>query len=159
VQVAGDRDLRVEPVNFSCSFTLQESSFSKVDAGSISLSSEFSSTTIGAVKFNTEKTLSAEFIFIGSPYNLVLIEPQSYDSVFLTSFAGNKTHNIEQLLQAESTVSVTGGMIYDLVFLYTWNSFNLNTFFTQGYVVEGFHPYIRMQFESNAGIVTNILTR
>ena len=30
---------------------------------------------------------------------------------------------------------------------------------TKGYVVEGFHPYIRMQFESNAGIVTNILTR
>jgi hypothetical protein len=30
---------------------------------------------------------------------------------------------------------------------------------TKGYVVEGFHPYIRMQFESNAGAVTNILTR
>jgi hypothetical protein len=30
---------------------------------------------------------------------------------------------------------------------------------TKGYVIEGFHPYIRMQFESNAGIVTNILAR
>ena len=30
---------------------------------------------------------------------------------------------------------------------------------TKGYVVEGFHPYIRMQFESNAGFVTNILAR
>jgi hypothetical protein len=30
---------------------------------------------------------------------------------------------------------------------------------TKGYVVEGFHPYIRMQFESNAGMVTNILAR
>ena len=29
----------------------------------------------------------------------------------------------------------------------------------KGYVVEGFHPYIRMQFESNAGFVTNILAR
>jgi hypothetical protein len=30
---------------------------------------------------------------------------------------------------------------------------------TKGYVVEGYHPYIRMQFESNAGFVTNILAR
>jgi hypothetical protein len=28
-----------------------------------------------------------------------------------------------------------------------------------GYVIQGFHPYIRMQFTSNAGAVTNILTR
>jgi replicative superfamily II helicase len=30
---------------------------------------------------------------------------------------------------------------------------------TKGYVVEVFHPYIRMQFESNSGAVTNILAR
>ena len=30
---------------------------------------------------------------------------------------------------------------------------------TKGYVVNGFHPYVRMQFESNAGIVTNIFVR
>jgi hypothetical protein len=30
---------------------------------------------------------------------------------------------------------------------------------TKGYVVRGYHPYIRMQFVSNAGIVTNILAR
>lgn len=30
---------------------------------------------------------------------------------------------------------------------------------TIGYVVQGYHPYIRMQFESNNGAVTNILSR
>ena len=30
---------------------------------------------------------------------------------------------------------------------------------TKGYVVQGYHPYIRMQFESNTGAVTNILSR
>lgn len=30
---------------------------------------------------------------------------------------------------------------------------------TVGYVIQGFHPYIRMQFTSNAGAVANILTR
>lgn len=30
---------------------------------------------------------------------------------------------------------------------------------TYGYVVKGYHPYIRMQFISNVGIVTNVLAR
>lgn len=30
---------------------------------------------------------------------------------------------------------------------------------TVGYVIEGYHPYIRMQFTSNAGAVANLLTR
>lgn len=30
---------------------------------------------------------------------------------------------------------------------------------TKGYVVKGYHPYIRMQFVSNVGVVTNILAR
>lgn len=30
---------------------------------------------------------------------------------------------------------------------------------TQGYVIKGFHPYIRMKFVSNTGSVTNILSR
>ena len=30
---------------------------------------------------------------------------------------------------------------------------------TYGYVVQSYHPYVRMQFESNNGAVTNILTR
>jgi hypothetical protein len=30
---------------------------------------------------------------------------------------------------------------------------------TRGYVIKGYHPYVRMQFESNVGIVTNILVR
>lgn len=30
---------------------------------------------------------------------------------------------------------------------------------TQGYTIRGFHPYIRMQFVSNTGAVTNILAR
>lgn len=34
-----------------------------------------------------------------------------------------------------------------------------NTTDTYGYTVHGYHPYIRMQFVSNVGIVTNILAR
>jgi len=34
-----------------------------------------------------------------------------------------------------------------------------NTTDTKGYTIRGFHPYVRMQFVSNTGAVTNILTR
>lgn len=34
-----------------------------------------------------------------------------------------------------------------------------NTTDTLGYVIQGYHPYIRMEFNSNSGAVTNILTR
>jgi hypothetical protein len=134
-QFAGDRDLIVEPINLSSSFSLQESSVSVVNAGTISLSTQFSTAMAGGVKTDTAKDLQAQFIFIGSPFNLVLIEPQSYDTAFSTSFVGNKKHNITQLLQSECIVSASAGMIYDLVDLYTWNSFNLSTYFVAGYVV------------------------
>lgn len=138
VTCPGERDLRVEPINLSSLFSLQESSVSVVNAGTISLSAQLTTAVAGAVKTDTAKDLQSQFIFIGSPFNLVLIEPQSYDMVFSTSFVGNKIHKITQSLQSESAVSVNAGMIYDLVFLYTWNSFNLNTFFAQGYVIGGY---------------------
>ena len=34
-----------------------------------------------------------------------------------------------------------------------------NTTDTYGYVIKGFHPYVRMSFTSNAGEVGNILVR
>ena len=34
-----------------------------------------------------------------------------------------------------------------------------NTSETFGYTIRGFHPFVRMQFTSNAGVVTNILAR
>jgi hypothetical protein len=30
---------------------------------------------------------------------------------------------------------------------------------TRGYTIRGFHPFVRMSFTSNAGVVTNILAR
>ena len=41
----------------------------------------------------------------------------------------------------------------------TTNTYSNTTSDTKGYVIRGFHPYIRMQFVSNTGAVTNILAR
>lgn len=41
----------------------------------------------------------------------------------------------------------------------TANTYSNTTSDTKGYVIRGFHPYIRMQFVSNTGAVTNILAR
>jgi len=39
----------------------------------------------------------------------------------------------------------------------TFEYSNINT--TKGYTIKGFHPFVRMVFTSNAGVVTNILAR
>ena len=56
-------------------------------------------------------------------------------------------------------VAITGSTIPDN----DWYPIQLHEYTeateTVGYVVKGFHPYIRMEFESNAGAVLNILTR
>jgi len=134
----GERDLRVEPVNFAASFSLQESSVSVVNAGSISFTSEFVTTMIGAIKTNVSKDLSAEFVFVGTPFNLVLADEQSFSGEFSANFVGGQKHGIIEDLQSQSSTASTGNLIYDLVDFYSWNSFNLNTFFVLGYVIGGY---------------------
>lgn len=134
----GERDLRVEPVNFAASFSLQESSVSVVNAGTISFTSQFAITVTDTLKTDVSKNLSAEFIFIGSPFNLVLADQQSFNGAFSANFIGGQKHGITEDLQSQSSTAFVGNLIYDLVDLYSWNSFNLNTFFALGYVVGGY---------------------
>jgi len=134
----GERDLRVEPVDFAASFSLQESSVSVVNAGTISFTSQFATTVTDTLITNVSKDLSAEFVFIGSPFNLVLADEQSFNGAFSANFVGTQKHNIIEDLQSQSSTAFVGNLIYDLVDLYSWNSFNLNTFFALGYVVGGY---------------------
>ena len=134
----GERDLRVEPVNFSASFSLQESSVSVVNAGTIAFTSEFAITVTDTLKTDVSKDLSAEFVFIGTPFNLVLADEQSFNGAFSANFIGGQKHGIIEDLQSQSSTAFVGNLIYDLVDLYSWNSFNLNTFFAFGYVVGGY---------------------
>ena len=58
-------------------------------------------------------------------------------------------------------VAILGSTIVDndwyIVDVAETNAANLTA--TKGYVVQGFHPYIRIQFESNYGEIGNILAR
>jgi hypothetical protein len=56
-------------------------------------------------------------------------------------------------------VLVEGSVIVDGDWYPILNSTYSNVTDTLGYTVIGFHPYIRLQFTSNVGVVTNILAR
>ena len=143
----GERDLRVEPVNFQASFSLQESSVSVVNAGTIAFASQFTTTVTDTLITNVSKNLSAEFVFIGSPFNLVLVDEQLFNGTFSANFVGTQKHNIIEDLQSQSNTAFVGNLIYDLVDLYSWNSFNLNTFFALGYVVGGYAQQEEYQWD------------
>lgn len=56
-------------------------------------------------------------------------------------------------------VLITGSTIVDGDWYPIETHFYANVAETKGYTIKGYHPYIRMNFESNAGIVSNILFR
>jgi hypothetical protein len=67
-------------------------------------------------------------------------------------------------LQAQFTdyygnIVIEGSTIVDGDWYPILNDTYSNVSDTKGYVVQGYHPYVRMQFESNNGAVTNILSR
>ena len=79
--------------------------------------------------------VDAEFIFIASTNNLVFFEEKDITSEFNTTCVGNIVRGGFADLAATADTSTAAGMIYDIIFTYTWNSFNLSTYFVAGYVV------------------------
>lgn len=77
----------------------------------------------------------------------------------------NTEQNPVLTLQAHYTdytgnIQIEGSSIVDGDWYLIFTSDNYaNVTDTKGYTIKGFHPYVRMQFTSNAGAVTNILAR
>ena len=82
-----------------------------------------------------------------------------YSSVINTDNAGVLTLQT-QFEEYYGNVTIEGSTIVDNDWypILTTDTYS-NTSDTYGYTVVGFHPFVRMQFTSNAGAVTNILSR
>lgn len=61
--------------------------------------------------------------------------------------------------QYNGDVTIEGSTIVDNDWYPITTATYSNNSTTQGYVIEGYHPYIRMVFTSNTGAITNILSR
>ncbi len=77
-----------------------------------------------------------------------------YNCYFLT--VGN-IFTDKQIEQMEEHKPINHGHDADWYEISTFEYSNINT--TKGYTIKGFHPFVRMVFTSNAGVVTNILAR
>lgn len=86
---------------------------------------------------STTKTFNSHFDLLASTENLVLA---SGSLTAVTSFSGTSgfTHGIIDSFTANTTADFVGNMIYDITGDYTWDSFNLNSYFVQGYAVADF---------------------
>ena len=86
------------------------------------------------------------------------------DAVIYHTSVINTNNNPILSIQARYTdfygdVLVEGSVIVDGDWYPILNSTYSNVTDTMGYTVIGFHPYIRLQFTSNVGVVTDILAR
>ena len=92
--------------------------------------------------------------------------PNSNSDSNLTYYTSVITTNDNPILtlQAEyseyyGNIVVEGSTIVDGDWYPILSNTYSNVSDTKGYVIQGYHPYIRMQFESNSGAVANILSR
>ena len=94
------------------------------------------------------------------------LHPNSNSESNITYYSSVITTNDSPILtlQAQYTdyygnIAIEGSTIVDGDWYPILTDTYSNVSDTKGYVVQGYHPYIRMQFESNTGAVTNILSR
>jgi hypothetical protein len=99
-----------------------------------------STTNQSNLKFDTGIDTTALFDATLSYANLVFAD-SIISSAFNSSIDGNKIHGLIESnfnIAPAHTVTITAGMIYDIAGDYTWDSFNLNTYFETGFAVENF---------------------
>lgn len=117
--------------------TFAESS-ANLTFGDASCSSAFAITATPLLITAPPVFLESNFELIASTNNLVLFDDLIVSSEFNTSSVATIKLGAIEEFSVTSNTSTNAGLIYDLLFLYTWNSFNLNTFFISGYVIEGY---------------------
>lgn len=100
----------------------------------------------------------------GQPFpNLSNIPNSNTNTTYYSSVIKTEDNPIitiqAHLDQYYGNVSVMGSTVIDTDWYTVETHSYVNTTDTFGYIVKGFHPYIKLQFTSNAGSVTNILAR
>lgn len=99
----------------------------------------------------------------GQPFPNINNYINSNDTVYYSSVIKTEDNPILTIQthydQFYGNVAVLGSTIVDADWYpIEWHNY-ANTSDTYGYVIKGFHPYIKLQFTSNSGAVTNILAR
>lgn len=122
--------------SLACQSSLNEQS-KNVRLAEANIQSETTADLSGNIKFSITKNLPLEANILASTENLVLA---SGSLTAVTSFSETSgfTHGIIESLTANTTADFVGNMIYDITGDYTWDSFNLNSYFVQGYAVADF---------------------
>lgn len=126
----GEADMATEATIAENSINTKSASASMTSSSSMSIEPSF--------KIGPSKNLSVLSIFISSTNNLVLLPRQEYIAQSSVSVIPTFKPSGLTLAQAQFTSTALGGMIYDILGEYTWDTFNLNTYFELGFVEDDF---------------------
>ena len=84
---------------------------------------------------DTTKELTVQTDILASTENLVRLDPLTLSSNFTQAVAPTfKPSTGVLLINTTTTASLLGNMIYDVTGNYNWDSFNLNSYFQQGFI-------------------------
>lgn len=116
---------------------LDENSALRRFAGLLSLSTTTTVSCSGNIKSNSTTSLSVGTELIGSTFRLLFSGAQLQGS---STFATTTTFKPgpADTLTAQVSTSTSAGLIYDITGDYTWDSFNLNSYFEPGFSIDNF---------------------
>ena len=115
-------------------FTLTENSVNKKYAVVQPISTSAILTVDAHLKFNPTKTLTANTDLLASTANLKLAEADLTAATAVSLVTAFKPSTGVLLINPTTTASFLGNMIYDVTGNYNWDSFNLNSYFQQGFI-------------------------
>lgn len=124
---------RLAEADLTAQATITEVSINKKFASATATVSSSLSVT-PSFKVSTTENLLTSTVFIASTDNLVLLPPQSFTAVSSVNLTPTFKPGAEADASALFTSTATAGMIYNILGEYSWETFNLNTYFELGYV-------------------------
>jgi hypothetical protein len=87
---------------------------------------------------NANSSLTTDFEFLSTTENFVLMDALNLSTASTSVIDGKLTFIETFNLTAPFTAQQTAGLIYDITGDYTWDTFNLNTYFEVGYTEDNF---------------------
>lgn len=125
--------LRLAEADLTAQASITEVSINKKFASATSAVSSSLSVT-PSFKVSTTQGLLTSTVFIASTDNLVLLAPQEFTAISSVNVTPTFKPSAEVSAPASFTTTATAGMKYDILGEYSWDTFNLNTYFELGYV-------------------------
>lgn len=134
----GNQNHIIDPVNYHSSVTLTEESINVKLCPDVDLDIASTLTATASHKLGFDLDLKITSALDATTENFVRADPVALSTTATLEVDPSFKVSATEDLSIDASVSTFAGLIYDITGDYTWDSFNLNSYFVQGYAVADF---------------------